>query len=101
MTLHLPALSGIVLTYLLVFSRVGAMVMLLPAIGEAGVPSLVRLVLALSISVALTLEAGAVRVVINPLSSRLRTCSKPSARFVGRQSAATGAMFQQASRIRP
>ena len=39
MTIHLPALSGIVLTYLLVFSRVGAMVMLLPAIGEMGVPS--------------------------------------------------------------
>ena len=39
MTIHLPALSGIVLTYLLVFSRVGAMVMLLPALGEMGVPA--------------------------------------------------------------
>ena len=47
MTIHLPALSGIILTYLLVFSRVGAMVMLLPAIGEMGVPSRVRLMLAL------------------------------------------------------
>ena len=36
MHVHLPALSGIVLTYLLVFSRVGAMVMLLPAIGQHG-----------------------------------------------------------------
>jgi flagellar biosynthetic protein FliR len=54
MTIHLPALSGIILTYLLVFSRVGAMVMLLPAIGEMGVPSRVRLVLALAISFALT-----------------------------------------------
>lgn len=54
MTVHLPALSGIVLVYLLVFSRVGAMVMLLPAIGEMGVPARVRLVLALAISVALT-----------------------------------------------
>ena len=54
MTIHLPALSGIVLTYLLVFARVGAMVMLLPAIGEMGVPSRVRLVLALAISFALT-----------------------------------------------
>ncbi len=54
MMIHLPALSGIVLTYLLVFSRVGAMVMLLPAIGQAGVPAMVRLVLALAISVALT-----------------------------------------------
>src|SRR5882672_10519492 len=54
MTIHLPALSGLVLTYLLVFSRVGAMVMLLPAIGEMGVPSRVRLVLALAIAFALT-----------------------------------------------
>ena len=54
MSIHLPALSGIVLTYLLVFSRVGAMVMLLPAIGQAGVPARVRLVLALAISFALT-----------------------------------------------
>ena len=54
MTIHLPALSGIVLTYLLVFARVGSMVMLLPAIGEMGVPSRVRLVLALAISFALT-----------------------------------------------
>src|ERR1043166_9506883 len=54
MTIHLPALSGIVLTYLLVFARVGAMVMLLPAIGDMGVPSRVRLVLALAISFALT-----------------------------------------------
>jgi flagellar biosynthetic protein FliR len=52
--IHLPALSGIVLTYLLVFARVGAMVMLLPAIGQMGVPSRVRLLLALAISVALT-----------------------------------------------
>jgi flagellar biosynthetic protein FliR len=54
MTIHLPALSGIILTYLLVFSRVGAMVMLLPAISEMGVPSRVRLVLALAIAFALT-----------------------------------------------
>lgn len=54
MTIHISALSGILLTYLLVFSRVGAMVMLLPAIGEMGVPSRVRLVLALAIAFALT-----------------------------------------------
>lgn len=53
MIIHLPALSGMVLTYMLVFARVGAMVMLLPAIGDIGVPSRVRLVLALAISVAL------------------------------------------------
>jgi flagellar biosynthetic protein FliR len=54
MTIHLPALSGIVLTYLLVFARVGSMVMLLPAIGDMGVPARVRLVLALAITLALT-----------------------------------------------
>jgi len=54
MTIHLANLSGAVLIYLLVFARVGAMVMLLPAIGEAGVPPRVRLALALAISLALT-----------------------------------------------
>src|ERR1700748_180941 len=54
MLIHLPALSGTILTYLLVFARVGAMVMLLPAIAEMGVPARVRLVLALAISFALT-----------------------------------------------
>lgn len=53
MHVHLPALSGIVLVHLLVFARTGAMVMLLPAIGEVGVPAMVRLVLALAISLAL------------------------------------------------
>jgi len=53
MHVHLPALSGIVLVHLLVFTRTGAMVMLLPAIGEVGVPAMVRLVLALAISLAL------------------------------------------------
>src|SRR5436305_11195740 len=54
MHIHLPALSGIVLTYMLVFCRVGAMIMLLPGIGTMGVPSRVRLVLALAIAFALT-----------------------------------------------
>jgi flagellar biosynthetic protein FliR len=54
MQVHLPALSGIVLTYLLVFSRVGAMMMLLPGFATMGVPARVRLVLALAISIALT-----------------------------------------------
>ncbi|MEO7055140.1 MAG: flagellar biosynthetic protein FliR [Rhizomicrobium sp.] len=54
MHIQLPALSGIVLTYLLVFSRVGAMMMLLPGIGTMGVPARVRLVLALALSFALT-----------------------------------------------
>jgi flagellar biosynthetic protein FliR len=54
MHIHLPALSGSILVYLLVFARVGAMMMLLPGIGTMGVPSRVRLVLALAISFALT-----------------------------------------------
>jgi len=52
-TIHLANLSGVVLVYLLVFARTGAMVMLLPAIGEAGVPPRVRLALALAVSFAL------------------------------------------------
>jgi flagellar biosynthetic protein FliR len=52
--IHLPDLSGTVLTYLLVFSRVGAMLMLLPGFATMGVPARVRLVLALAISLALT-----------------------------------------------
>jgi flagellar biosynthetic protein FliR len=53
MHVHLPDLSGLALVYLLVFARVGAMIMLLPPIGEAGIPSRVRLVLALAIAFAL------------------------------------------------
>src|SRR5476649_1926847 len=69
MTIHLPALSGIILTYLLVFSRVGAMVMLLPAIGEMGVPSRVRLVLALAIAFALTPQVQASYPAVMPQST--------------------------------
>ena len=54
MHIQLASLSGILLTYLLVFARVGAMVMLLPGFGTMGVPARVRLVLALAISLALT-----------------------------------------------
>ena len=54
MHIHLPALSGIILTYLLVFARTGAMVMLLPGIGDTTVPARVRLVMAVAISFALT-----------------------------------------------
>ena len=54
MHIHLPDLSGAVLTYLLVFSRVGAMIMLLPGFGTMGVPARVRLCLALAIALALT-----------------------------------------------
>jgi len=53
MTITLPALSGVVLVYLLVFARTGAMIMLLPPIGDANVPARVRLMLALAISFAL------------------------------------------------
>jgi flagellar biosynthetic protein FliR len=53
MTLHLPDFSGVILIYMLVFSRTGAMIMLLPAIGDVGVPPRVRLGLALAVSLAL------------------------------------------------
>lgn len=53
MTVTLPTLSGVVLVYLLVFARTGAMVMLLPPIGDSNVPARVRLLLALAISIAL------------------------------------------------
>ncbi|HEX2760640.1 MAG TPA: flagellar biosynthetic protein FliR [Rhizomicrobium sp.] len=54
MSIHLPELSGSIIVYMLVFARVGAMVMLLPNLGERGIPSRVRLILALAISFALT-----------------------------------------------
>jgi flagellar biosynthetic protein FliR len=52
--IHLPALSGTILTYLLVFARTGTLMMLLPALGQGGIPARVRLVLALAVTVALT-----------------------------------------------
>jgi flagellar biosynthetic protein FliR len=51
-TIHLADLSGLTLVYLLVFCRTGAMIMLMPAIGDAGVPQRVRLALALAVTVA-------------------------------------------------
>ncbi len=53
MTITLPALSGAVLVYLLVLARTGAMLMLLPPIGDTNVPPRVRLMLALGITLAL------------------------------------------------
>ncbi len=53
MSIHLPELSGTILVYMLVFARVGAMVMLLPNIGEHSIPARVRLILALAIAFAL------------------------------------------------
>lgn len=53
MVFHLNDLTGQVLLYFLVFARVGSMVMLLPAIGDAGVPPRIRLALALGISFAM------------------------------------------------
>ncbi len=53
MTIHISDLTGQVLLYFLVFARVGSMIMLLPAIGDASVPAHVRLGLALAISFAM------------------------------------------------
>ena len=50
----LPQLEGVVLAFLLTFSRAGAMIMLLPVIGDAGVPPRIRLAFALAVSAALT-----------------------------------------------
>jgi flagellar biosynthesis protein FliR len=50
---HLADLSGLVLVYLLVFARTGAMLMLLPPLNQDGVSSRVRLMLALAVSFAL------------------------------------------------
>lgn len=58
MTFVLPELSGLVLAYLLTFSRVGAMIMLLPAIGDAGVPPRVRLAFALAVAAVLAPVVG-------------------------------------------
>lgn len=51
LSIHLGDFSGLILIYFLTFARLGAMIMLLPPLSQAGVPSRVRLVLALAISV--------------------------------------------------
>jgi flagellar biosynthetic protein FliR len=53
MTVHLANLSSVVIVYALVFARTSAMIMLLPSIGDAAIPSRVRLALALAVSFAL------------------------------------------------
>lgn len=53
MTVILPPLDGVVLVFLLTFCRAGAMLMLMPVIGDAGVPPRVRLAFALAVSGAL------------------------------------------------
>src|ERR1700704_5869946 len=53
MRIILPPLQGVLLVYLLTFARTGAMIMLLPAIGDTGVPVRVRLAFALAVSAAL------------------------------------------------
>jgi flagellar biosynthetic protein FliR len=54
MTFHISDLSGTLLVYFMVFARTGAMIMLLPAVGDHGVPPRVRLALALAVSFAMT-----------------------------------------------
>src|SRR5258706_4308649 len=53
MTVILPQLQGVVLVFCLTFARAGAMIMLMPVIGDAGVPARVRLAFALAVSAAL------------------------------------------------
>lgn len=52
MHIQLADFTGTLFVYFLVFARTGSMIMLLPGIGEAGVPPRVRLALALAISLA-------------------------------------------------
>lgn len=54
MTITIASLNSIVLIYLLVFCRVGGMVMLMPAIGDSLVPTQVRLVFAVALSFVMT-----------------------------------------------
>jgi flagellar biosynthetic protein FliR len=58
MTFTFGNVSGLLTIYMLVFSRVGAMIMLLPAVGDMGVPPRVRLSLALAISLVLAPVVG-------------------------------------------
>jgi flagellar biosynthetic protein FliR len=69
MHIHLPALSGLVLVYMLVFARTGSMIMVLPGLSEMGVPSRVRLILALAVSVALTPTVSSAYPVTAPAST--------------------------------
>lgn len=54
MTFTFGNISGMLTIYMLVFARVGAMLSLLPALGDMGVPPRVRLSLALAVSIAMT-----------------------------------------------
>src|SRR5262245_24819419 len=67
MIIHLPPLQGVLLVYLLTFARAGGMIMLLPVIGDAGVPARVRLAFALAVSLALV-----------PLTTRYYPAAEPS-----------------------
>lgn len=53
MTVHISDLTGQVLLYFLVFARTSSMIMLLPAIGDAGIPPRIRLGLSLAICFAM------------------------------------------------
>jgi flagellar biosynthetic protein FliR len=66
MRIILPELQGVVLIFLLTFVRTGAMIMLLPVIGDAGVPPRVRLAFALAVSAALTSATGQYYPTVSP-----------------------------------
>jgi flagellar biosynthetic protein FliR len=66
MTIILPELQGAVLIFLLTFARAGAMIMLLPVIGDAGVPPRVRLAFALAVSAALVSATGQYYPTVSP-----------------------------------
>ena len=62
----LPALAA---TFMLVFARVGAMVMLLPGLGESNIP--VRIKLAIALLLALPFMADALQGHMMRISSRI------------------------------
>lgn len=50
MRIDISFLPALALAFILIFSRIGVMVMLLPAIGESAMPARMRLTLALLLS---------------------------------------------------
>ena len=71
MTFLLPAIEGPVFIFILTFARAGAMIMLLPVIGDAGVPARVRLAFALAVSAALAPAVAAYYPTVPPPTTGL------------------------------
>lgn len=68
MRITIPALSGMILVYMLVFARVGAMAMLMPGVADRSVPSRVRLMFALGLALAFAPQFAGYYHQTNPLT---------------------------------